>query len=70
MTTADGIAIGGGAVTASLLDFLVEKGVIGRTEAFEIVNRALARLVILDAADRAAASAFITSLSQQIAARD
>lgn len=69
MTTADGIAIGGGALTASLIDFLVEKNVLTAADARTIIDRARARLVILDPKDSGAASEFISSLTQQIAAR-
>lgn len=69
MTTADGIAIGGGTITASLLDLLVEQRIITKSQAQTVIERASARLVILDPADRAAASDFIASVAQQIATR-
>jgi hypothetical protein len=69
MTTADGIAIGGGALTASLIDLLVEKEIIAKSDARTVIDRALARLVILDPKDSTAASEFIASVAQQVAAR-
>jgi hypothetical protein len=69
MTTADGIAIGGGALTVSLIDFLVGKGIITQSDARTIITRANAQLAILDPGDRAAATEVITVLSQQIATR-
>jgi hypothetical protein len=52
-----------------LIDVLVEKGIIAKSDARTVIDRALARLVILDPKDRADASDFIASLAQQIAAR-
>jgi hypothetical protein len=69
MATSDGMAVGGGALTASLIDLLVEKRIITGADARTIIERARNRLVILETGDRMDAGTFISSLAHQVATR-
>jgi hypothetical protein len=69
MAKADGIAIGGGALVASLIDLLVERAVITKTDANIVIDRARARLVTFEPGHRIDASNFISSLAQELATR-
>jgi hypothetical protein len=69
MTTDRSFAIAGGAIAASLLDLLVQRGVIEKEDASTVIERARARLVILSREDRDAAQALFSTLADQIATR-
>jgi hypothetical protein len=63
------MAVGGGALAASLIDLLVEKRIITGADARTIIERARARLVVLETGDRMDAGTFISSLAQVVATR-
>jgi hypothetical protein len=69
MTTDRSFAIAGGAIADSLLDLLVQRGVIAKEDADDVIGRAKARLVILSREDRDAAQELFSSLADQIATR-
>jgi hypothetical protein len=60
------MAVGGGALAASLIDLLVEKRIITGADARTIIERARA---VLETGDRMDAGTFISSLAQVVATR-